>query len=314
MLARSRCRRFSTLAPPIPSTMRHGRAHPKSPAPHLYRCPVTTSQRCANRSLFFLRHESFWRKPAEFHFHMAGAAATLSAATDRYLIRPRRSTASDRWVASGHGSVESQFRFLNPLARRRYTRPSRPVIGDLLAIVSHLEVKGVSLRVLSISGNQTLDTSTSTGRLMLAVIGAVGQRARGHAGAPSRGHLQSQARRPLQGSCADGSAAGYRGSSGSSRRASRPLRSPAGWGLAGRASVGCWVNRRRWRRETAGEVLRMAGRSLDVWHYPMSLAPGLRSSFGTAITPVWPSRSHSCAFGVSVQQDDHAPRRVGRLH
>jgi DNA invertase Pin-like site-specific DNA recombinase len=37
------------------------------------------------------------------------------------------------------------------------------------------EAKTVSLRVLSISGNQTLDTSTSTGRLMLAVIGAVGQ-------------------------------------------------------------------------------------------------------------------------------------------
>jgi len=33
----------------------------------------------------------------------------------------------------------------------------------------------VTLRVLSISGSQALDTSTSTGRLMLAVIGAVGQ-------------------------------------------------------------------------------------------------------------------------------------------
>jgi DNA invertase Pin-like site-specific DNA recombinase len=48
-------------------------------------------------------------------------------------------------------------------------------VGDLLAIVARLEAKKVSLRVLSISGNQTLDTSTSTGRLMLAVIGAVGQ-------------------------------------------------------------------------------------------------------------------------------------------
>ena len=38
-----------------------------------------------------------------------------------------------------------------------------------------LETKRVSLRVLSISGNQSLDTSISTGRLMLAVIGAVGQ-------------------------------------------------------------------------------------------------------------------------------------------
>jgi DNA invertase Pin-like site-specific DNA recombinase len=48
-------------------------------------------------------------------------------------------------------------------------------VGDLLAIVARLEAKKVSLRVLSISGNQPLDTSTSTGRLMLAVIGAVGQ-------------------------------------------------------------------------------------------------------------------------------------------
>jgi DNA invertase Pin-like site-specific DNA recombinase len=48
-------------------------------------------------------------------------------------------------------------------------------VGDLLAIVARLEAKGVSLRVLSISGNQPLDTSTSTGRLMLSVIGAVGQ-------------------------------------------------------------------------------------------------------------------------------------------
>ena len=48
-------------------------------------------------------------------------------------------------------------------------------VGDLLTIVARLEAKKVSLRVLSISGNQTLDTSTSTGRLMLSVIGAVGQ-------------------------------------------------------------------------------------------------------------------------------------------
>ena len=48
-------------------------------------------------------------------------------------------------------------------------------VGDLLAIVARLEAKGVSLRVLSMSGNQALDTATSTGRLMLSVIGAVGQ-------------------------------------------------------------------------------------------------------------------------------------------
>jgi DNA invertase Pin-like site-specific DNA recombinase len=48
-------------------------------------------------------------------------------------------------------------------------------VADLLAIVARLEAKKVNLRVLSISGNQPLDTSTSTGRLMPAVIGAVGQ-------------------------------------------------------------------------------------------------------------------------------------------
>ena len=48
-------------------------------------------------------------------------------------------------------------------------------VGDLLAIVARLEAKKVSLRVLSMSGTQPLDTSTATGRLMLAVIGAVGQ-------------------------------------------------------------------------------------------------------------------------------------------
>jgi DNA invertase Pin-like site-specific DNA recombinase len=48
-------------------------------------------------------------------------------------------------------------------------------VGDLLSIVARLETKKVSLRVLSMSGSQPLDTGTATGRLMLAVIGAVGQ-------------------------------------------------------------------------------------------------------------------------------------------
>ena len=43
-------------------------------------------------------------------------------------------------------------------------------VGDLLAIVAKLEAKGVSLRVLSMSGTQSLDTGTATGRLMLSVI------------------------------------------------------------------------------------------------------------------------------------------------
>jgi DNA invertase Pin-like site-specific DNA recombinase len=59
-------------------------------------------------------------------------------------------------------------------------------VGDLLAIVARLEAKGVSLRVLSMSGTQALDTGTSTGRLMLSVIGAVGQAER-EANANGRG-------------------------------------------------------------------------------------------------------------------------------
>ena len=48
-------------------------------------------------------------------------------------------------------------------------------VGDLLEIVARLEGKKVSLRILAMSGTQPLDTGTATGRLMLAVIGAVGQ-------------------------------------------------------------------------------------------------------------------------------------------
>jgi DNA invertase Pin-like site-specific DNA recombinase len=46
-------------------------------------------------------------------------------------------------------------------------------VSDLLAIVARLEQKNVGLRILSISGNQTLDTRSSTGRLVLSVLAAV---------------------------------------------------------------------------------------------------------------------------------------------
>jgi DNA invertase Pin-like site-specific DNA recombinase len=48
-------------------------------------------------------------------------------------------------------------------------------VPDLLAMVAHLEAKSVALRVLAMSGSQPLDTGTAIGKLMLAVIGAVGQ-------------------------------------------------------------------------------------------------------------------------------------------
>lgn len=44
--------------------------------------------------------------------------------------------------------------------------------GDLLAIVGHLEARGVALRVLSMGGNE-VDTRTATGRLMLTMLGAI---------------------------------------------------------------------------------------------------------------------------------------------
>ena len=67
-------------------------------------------------------------------------------------------------------------------------------VGDLLEIVAGLEAKKVSLRVQAMSGAEPLDTGTAIGRLMLAVIGAVGQgRAGGHARTAEGGHRQSQA-------------------------------------------------------------------------------------------------------------------------
>ena len=66
-------------------------------------------------------------------------------------------------------------------------------VGDLLEIVARLEAKKVSLRVLAMSGTQPLDTGTATGRLMLAVIGAVGQAEREASSSGKGRHRQSQA-------------------------------------------------------------------------------------------------------------------------
>ena len=82
---------------------------------------------------------------------------------------------------------------------------------DLLEIVARLEAKNVSLRVLSMSGNQALDTSTSVGRLMLAVIGAVGQAEReAMLGRQRQGIAKAKAEGTLQGPCADRAATGCR--------------------------------------------------------------------------------------------------------
>jgi DNA invertase Pin-like site-specific DNA recombinase len=81
------------------------------------------------------------------------------------------------WCQSACQQLEAAFDYVregDTFAVTKLDRLARSV-GDLLVIVARLEAKKVSLRVLSISGSQALDTSTSTGRLMLAVIGAVGQ-------------------------------------------------------------------------------------------------------------------------------------------
>jgi DNA invertase Pin-like site-specific DNA recombinase len=67
-------------------------------------------------------------------------------------------------------------------------------VGDLLEIVPRLEGKTVNLRVLSLSGNQALDTTTSTGRLMLSVITAVEQAERE---AMTRGYCPSDGAGPI---------------------------------------------------------------------------------------------------------------------
>ena len=60
------------------------------------------------------------------------------------------------------------------VAVTRLDRLARSV-GDLLSIVARLEAKHVSLRVLSMSGSEPLDTSSAVGKLTLSVLGAISQ-------------------------------------------------------------------------------------------------------------------------------------------
>ena len=73
-----------------------------------------------------------------------------------------------------HAVVSGQVREGDTFTVTKLDRLARSV-GDLLEIVARLEAKKVSLRVLAMSGAEPLDTGTAIGRLMLAVIGAVGQ-------------------------------------------------------------------------------------------------------------------------------------------
>ena len=119
-------------------------------------------------------------------------------------------------------------------------RLARSVV-DLLEIVARLEAKKVSLRVLSMSGAEPLDTGTAIGRLMLAVIGAVGQAER-DAMLDRQGRASPKPKRrvAIRAVCRPLGARLTR-SSGSRRLASCPLKSPAGWGSVGPASIGCWA-------------------------------------------------------------------------
>src|SRR5277367_4555217 len=95
----------------------------------------------------------------------------LVAAGCEKLFRAQVSSVAKR------GQLESALDYVregDSLVVTKLDRLARSV-GDLLNIVALLETKKVSPRVLSMSGSQPLDTATATGRLMLAVIGAVGQ-------------------------------------------------------------------------------------------------------------------------------------------
>jgi hypothetical protein len=114
-------------------------------------------------------------------------------------------------------------------------------VGDLLAIVAKLEAKGVSIRVLSMSGNQALDTSTSTGRLMLIVIGAVGQAERVAMLERQReGIARARAQGRYKGRVPTARRQAAERSPGSRRQASGPRKSPSDWGSAGPVCIGCW--------------------------------------------------------------------------
>jgi len=101
-------------------------------------------------------------KARERELQAAGCEKVFREQVSSVAQRDELETALD-YVRDGDGFVVTK---LDRLARS---------VGDLLSMVNRLEAKRVSLRILSMSGTQPLDTGTATGRLMLAVIGAVGE-------------------------------------------------------------------------------------------------------------------------------------------
>jgi DNA invertase Pin-like site-specific DNA recombinase len=115
----------------------------------------------------------------------------------------------------------------------KQTRPAARSVADQPAIVARLETMKVSLRVLSVSGNQPLDTSTATDRLMLAVIRAIGQAEREALLERQRGGIAKAKR---EGRYKGRVPTARRQSAeipGCARMVSGPRKSPAGWGSQG---------------------------------------------------------------------------------
>jgi len=88
----------------------------------------------------------------------AGVERVFAEQTSSIGVRPQLGAALD-YLRDGDVLTVTK---LDRLARS---------VGDLCAIVAKIEAKGASLRILAMS----LDTATSTGRLMLNVIGSVAQ-------------------------------------------------------------------------------------------------------------------------------------------
>ena len=132
----------------------------------------------------------------------------MLVAVSASTVRRLPSASSLRRPSITSGRVTSSF--------VRSSTDWRGSVGDLLAIVGRLEAKRVSLpRPQPCPARQSLDTGTATGRLMLAVIGAVGQAEReGMLERQREGIPEGQARRPVQGPRADRAPAGSPRSAG----------------------------------------------------------------------------------------------------
>ena len=136
-------------------------------------------------------------------------------------------------------------------------------VGDLLEIVARLEAKKVSLRVLAMSGARAArhrhgDRQADVGGHRCRWTGRAG----GHARTAEGGHRQSEGvRAAIRAVCRPPGARLTR-SSGSRRKASGPLKSPAGWGLDEPACIGCWASGRRWRRDRSAAIRSRPGLTL----------------------------------------------------